>query len=297
MKRLSGIITIPMVLLFVAVVGHADPITYNGEVNDTPFTHGDGIQGSTDSHNFYNPASWEYYYFCGNTGDEVVIEVHRTTSAMDPAMLVCIGATDDSTGIDWFSKSCGPDMTYKAHGDDEIGIPHGVGGIFKDPRVQTILPSTGVYTLAVFDYFGAGISPEFEIHASGIAGCVNETEVTEVEIDIKPGSDPNSINPESKGIIPVAILTTDDFDATTVDPLSVQFGPEDGATEVHEKGHIEDVDEDGDPDLVLHFITQETGIVCEDVEARLTGETFDGQAIEGFDSVNIVDSVNIEKCN
>jgi hypothetical protein len=39
-----------------------------------------------------------------------------------------------------------------------------------------------------------------------------------VPIDIKPGSFPNSINPQSKGVIPVAILTTDTFDATTVDP-------------------------------------------------------------------------------
>jgi hypothetical protein len=108
-----------------------------------------------------------------------------------------------------------------------------------------------------------------------------------VEIDIKPGSDPNSINPKSKGNIPVAILTTGDFDATTVDPLSVEFGP-DGATESHGRGHIEDVDGDGDDDLVLHFRTQDTGIQCGDTSASLTGETFGGQAIEGSDSINTV---------
>jgi len=48
--------------------------------------------------------------------------------------------------------------------------------------------------------------------------------VLPVEIDIKPGSYPNSINPNSNGVIPVAILTTPSFDATTVDPLSVKFG-------------------------------------------------------------------------
>ena len=42
----------------------------------------------------------------------------------------------------------------------------------------------------------------------------------------KPGSYPNSIDLISKGVIPVAILTTEDFDATTVDFLSVKFGPD-----------------------------------------------------------------------
>ena len=85
----------------------------------------------------------------------------------------------------------------------------------------------------------------------------------------------------------IAIITTDDFDATLVDPLSVEFGPN-GAIETHGKGDIEDVDEDGDLDLVFHFKIQETGIGCDDIEAFLTGETFDGQSLEGVDSVNTV---------
>ena len=111
--------------------------------------------------------------------------------------------------------------------------------------------------------------------------------VTPVDIDIKPGSESNSVNLKSKGIITVAILTTEDFDATTINPLSVLFGPYE-AMEAHEKGHIEDVDKDGDLDLVLHFKTQDTGIGCGDIEAGLTGETFDGQAIEGFDLINTI---------
>lgn len=112
-------------------------------------------------------------------------------------------------------------------------------------------------------------------------------EKIEVEIDIKPGSDPNSINPRSKGVIPVAILTTETFDATTVDPLSVAFGPN-GAIETHGQGHIEDADGDGDLDLVLHFNTQDTGIQCGDTTASLTGETLSGQTINGSDSINTV---------
>ncbi len=109
--------------------------------------------------------------------------------------------------------------------------------------------------------------------------------VLPVTIDIKPGSNSNSINPRSKGVTPVAILTTDTFDAGTVDPTTVRFGPN-GAAPVHYA--LEDVDGDLDLDLILHFKTQDTGIVCGDTSASLTGETTGGQVIEGSDTVNTV---------
>jgi hypothetical protein len=108
-----------------------------------------------------------------------------------------------------------------------------------------------------------------------------------LQIDIKPGSFPNTINPKSQGMIPVAILTTETFDATAIDPRSVHFGPK-GATEAHGKGHIEDVNHDGEPDLVLHFRTQETGIQCGDTSASLTGETFNEEPIQGADMITTV---------
>jgi hypothetical protein len=118
---------------------------------------------------------------------------------------------------------------------------------------------------------------------AGVAYLVGQP----VIIDIKPGSDSNPINPQSKGVISVAILTTSTFDATTVDPLSVKFGPNE-ATEVHGRAHIVDVNGDGKLDIVLHFNTQETGIQCGDISAFLTGETIGGQVITGFDSIRTV---------
>jgi hypothetical protein len=107
--------------------------------------------------------------------------------------------------------------------------------------------------------------------------------VIAVDIDIKPGSFPNSINLKSKGVIPVAILTTETFDATTVDPTSVEFT---GALPL--RWAVEDVDGDGDLDLIIHFKTQETGIAAGDTGATLTGATFGGVPIVGTDSVRTV---------
>lgn len=108
-----------------------------------------------------------------------------------------------------------------------------------------------------------------------------------ITVDIKPGSEHNPINPRSPGLVPVAILTIPDFDATEVDPRTVAFGP-DGAGIAHRRGHIVDVDYDGDRDLLLHFKTRRTGIRCGDTDALLTGATFAGELFEGSDAIRTV---------
>ena len=116
--------------------------------------------------------------------------------------------------------------------------------------------------------------------------------VVEVSIDIKPGSDPNSINPKSKGLIPVAILGSDTFDVTTVDITTLDF---EGASPAHDltdpdvyAEHLQDVNGDGFTDLVSHYRTQETGITSGDTSATLTGYTYGGMRIVGTDSVRTV---------
>src|SRR5262245_7968063 len=49
-------------------------------------------------------------------------------------------------------------------------------------------------------------------------------QVITVTMDIKPGEFPNSINPRSHGKIPVAMLTTDALDATTLNAATIRFG-------------------------------------------------------------------------
>jgi hypothetical protein len=104
-----------------------------------------------------------------------------------------------------------------------------------------------------------------------------------VDIDIKPGSCPNSINLKSKGVVPVAVLTTENFDASTIEPDTVEFA------DAHPVRYtMEDVDGDGDLDMLFHFKTQDLDLVKDSTEAALTGETTDGTLIEGWDTVKIV---------
>jgi hypothetical protein len=125
---------------------------------------------------------------------------------------------------------------------------------------------------------------EFDQLTLIVRGDIEGPAAVAVSLDIMPGSDPANVNPRSGGVIPVAILSTADFDATQVDPQSVEFGPN-GAKEAHGDGHVEDVNGDGWADLLLHFATQATGLRCGDTDAHLAGETFDGQAIEGTDDI------------
>jgi hypothetical protein len=112
--------------------------------------------------------------------------------------------------------------------------------------------------------------------------------VLPVDIKIKPKNDrPNDINLSAGGVIPVAILSSEDFDAVQVDVTTLAFGP-DGADITHQQGHIVDIDADGDTDLLTHFRISETGIVCGDTQATLTGETFAGEPVSGSDVINTV---------
>jgi len=51
---------------------------------------------------------------------------------------------------------------------------------------------------------------------------------------------------------------------------------------------LEDVNQDGSPDLVVHVITEALKLTRTDTEAVLEGMTFDGRPIRGVDTVRVV---------
>jgi uncharacterized repeat protein (TIGR01451 family) len=135
-------------------------------------------------------------------------------------------------------------------------------------------------------------------------------EVISVALDIKPGSCPNPLETGKKGVTPVAILGTEDFDVTEIDPATVllegvaplRWSLEDVATpytgEVIEGCEDCTTDRaDGQMDLTLKFDTPELVAALEepleDRECRvlmLSGyltEEAGGTEIEGVDVVRI----------
>jgi hypothetical protein len=122
-----------------------------------------------------------------------------------------------------------------------------------------------------------------------------------VDVDIKPGSSPNSINLGSGGTTAVAILGSANFDVITVNPDTLTLGTA-GVKTVGKTARtlcsVADVSgdfsagpegaPDGFDDMVCHFITMDIVPEAGETTATISGELNDTTPIEGTDSVNIV---------
>jgi hypothetical protein len=202
-------------------------------------------------------------FLADNLGEEIVASGYGfwLGGYQDPGVEPATDGWKWVTGEPWSYSNWAP------------GEPNDSGG----PASEQYLDIFGLVDL------GVGIWND-ENHLPNIRGYIVECDPPlHIQIDIKPGSWPNSINLGSSGVVPVAVLTTDDFDVGTLDPSTVLFA---GAAPV--RWATEDVDSDGDMDLIFHFKTQELDLKQHSTQATLIGQTFDGQGIQGTDSVNIV---------
>jgi hypothetical protein len=159
-------------------------------------------------------------------------------------------------------------------------IPISVAGSLLDPA------SAG----SVFIHFSTGC-PGGSGQSLAVETIIESAAPAIVDIDIKPDSDLNAINPFARGVIPVAILGSDTLDVADVDVTTLAFGTN-GAPIKHDlddsadlAAHVQDVNEDGLTDLVSHYTTRDTGIVGGDMRACLTGETFGGVLFGDCDEI------------
>jgi hypothetical protein len=147
--------------------------------------------------------------------------------------------------------------------------------------------------LILIPFLGALIFPAWMPVKAADTTC-NPTPVT---IDIMPGTSPNRINLKSKGVVPVAVLTSPDFDASQFVPVMAHLTDADTAMTMPCTGAMavrwarEDVNGDGLPDIVFFFKTQDLNLTSNSTAATLMAHGSYGSSelhIMGTDSVIIV---------
>jgi hypothetical protein len=139
---------------------------------------------------------------------------------------------------------------------------------------------------------------DVEIQAIYLAGSAGKCKALLVDIDIKPGSYPNSFNLNGNGVVPVAILGSDSFDVAEIDDSTLSFA----GMDVRVKGNgspqcsVADVsgsnvpygEPDGYSDLVCQFVDDPATWSPDNGIATVTGSLNDGTPFEGSDTINLV---------
>ena len=153
-------------------------------------------------------------------------------------------------------------------------------------------------------YAGQTVKLEFKIDVQNYFMYVDldDVEIIQVsypaELQVKDPGD-EKINLESKGNIPVTLLSDADFDATEMDLSTITLGNDDGNdTPIIMKNNgtyqasYDDVNGDGLKDLVMHFDTQgmvSNGDLDENtIVLKFNGSTVNGQHVIGSDEVIVM---------
>ena len=180
----------------------------------------------------------------------------------------CSTRSDSINNLAWASS-------YGSARHCNVGGPYGGGGIpvAEDYKVNNLYrnPATSAYVGDWCGFNGQGTSENFCFEA-----------VIPVAIDIKPGSDENSINLCSNGAVPVAVLGSDTFDVYDIDTDTLRLAEATvkvvGKKDPHTLCSTEDVNADGYDDLVCHFNTTELSDV---LDGTSTSATVNGETLEG----------------
>jgi hypothetical protein len=155
--------------------------------------------------------------------------------------------------------------------------------------MKKLMLCTLIVVLALPIWFLGGAAA---VHAKQMS-CPDHTAVT---IDIKPGDRSNKINLSARGLLPVAVLTTDDFDASQFTPEMAHLSDAElamtmgcvGAEAVHWK--YVDVNDDRRLDLVFFFRIRDLNLTPSSTAATLMAHGMYGSTdihILGTDSVRV----------
>jgi hypothetical protein len=236
------------------------------------------------------------FYSIDHGGDKAfkfnIIEPSVVTAEFSPGFFTlwcawspaCIGpyCTEGSTFGALGSGCISPwysDPIYLTEPHFEMPIQSGTN------TAQTACIPPGTY----YFYSKVNVTEPWGCEGRSLSSDAYEVHVYAVPCGIGVEIVPNKINPYGRGVIPVAILGSEDFSIADIDVTTIRFGPA-GAACRHDltdewtcNEHVEDMNLDGFLDLMTHYRAEDTGIACGDSSATITGSGLDGTPFVGID--------------
>lgn len=228
----------------------------------------------------------DFYSFQGQALDVVTIDIRGMGGVRD---------------VDTILYVFGPGPTYeklRENDDCDRDPPDPGSHPFDSCIINFTLPATGTYTVGVSSYplflghggiytstMSANANGDYTLVISGVTLSVQP-----INIDIKPGSGALApVNPKSRGKIPVALLSSSEFNALDVNVASLTFGATGNEPSLSSCGKDgKDVNGDGRPDLVCHFDNQLARFTPGDLEGIVKGRTADDRQFEGRGLLKVV---------
>jgi len=153
------------------------------------------------------------------------------------------------------------------------------------PVVAGIVPGINTITVHTVNYYTYA-------NPAGLAYklVVTYKVPTQVTVDIKPMSDPNGINNDGHGVIPVAILGSVTLDVTTINPATVAL---DGMAvkfrgkSMTAQASYKDYNLDGYMDLIVQIEDVDGAFTLGQTIGTVTGLFINGDKFVGTDSLKI----------
>ena len=248
-------------------------------------------------------SDFDIHDFTHSAGETLGIDMaDGAGSVTDGAFYWALGLV--SPGNNWIGIG-GDDITAVGRPSDRLG-----DAIFAlDRTTDTGAAAGSIHTLSTLTN-ALGMTGEF-IGTSEIGGpvagspwplashtnveFVSTAPTDEPNLDIKPYSVPNTLNPKRKGNMAVALLGSETFDVTEVDVFTILLEGVDPLSKGNkDPGNLGPANDDEFMDLWFHFDNQEilAAIGGCATELTLTGNLLDGTPFSATDSIRILGCTN-----
>jgi hypothetical protein len=260
---------------------------------------------------------WHRYVTVGSLSGTLETVVFDAQGFPESADITCDGTravVETSAGLMWIALDRETPVLLSFFGTDAPRIDYYSTSTVAFSADGSLLFVGGGNQIDIYDVYpdlpelrGSITIDGRNIYSVATLPCSAAPSEIEVAVDIKPRTCPNRLYVKSKGVLKVAILGSEDFDVTLVDPRTIQIDGvspfnwklKDAATPYDSddmQGDCSDCTRkgrDGFLDLELKFKNKDIARVVgaanhgDCLVLTLSGKTFDGQDILGDDVVRI----------